>query len=331
MIDSNSAVVSVVIPMLDEMDHIAACLDAFEAQDIGTDRLEVLVVDGGSTDGSREYVDKRAADSSWIRVLDNPERKAATGFNAGALAASGDVICIFSSHGVPALSYARASVEALARTGADGVGGRYLHVGIDRVSNAIGLAMVSPFGMASPHRFASKAREVDTISHPAYVAASLRRVLPFDPSLERNADYELNWRMRERGMKLWFDPTIESIYRPRPDLRALGRQFWWYGRWKVRVMRRHPGSFRARHLVAPGAIGMAALSPLLARSKAGRRLSALGGSAYLVGVGAAVVKARPQDHDASIPTLAAAFPVMHAAWGAGFLTSLGEDLTRGDR
>ena len=96
-------------------------------------------------------------------------------------------------------------------------------------------------------------------------------------------------------------------------------------------MRRHPDSFRLRHLVAPGAVALASLSPLLSRSRTGRRLIAIGGSAYLAGVAAAVAKAQPQHHDASVPALVAAFPVMLAAWGAGFITSVAEDLTKGDR
>lgn len=326
MIDPTSAVVSVVVPMRDEMGFIEACLNAFAAQDIGTERLEVLVVDGGSTDGSRAYVEERARNEPWIRVLDNPARKAAVAFNVGSRAAAGDVICIFSAHGLPSTSYASASVHALARAGADGVGGRYLHVGLNAQSNAIGLAMVSPFGMASPHRFASEVREVDTISHPAYVAASLRAALPFDEGLERNADYELNWRMREQGMRLVFDPAVESIYHPRPSLVALGRQFWWYGRWKVRVIRRHPKSFRFRHLVAPATVLAAGAAPVAARHRTGRcALLALAG-AYSLGVGMAVRHARPEEHDASPLVLAASFPVMHAAWGSAFLVSMVEDL-----
>lgn len=324
-------IVSVVVPMLNELGAIEACLDAFEGQTYPLERLDVIVVDGGSSDGSRAYVDDRASRSPWLRVVDNPKRKAAAAFNIGVANAKGEIVMLFSAHGVPASDYVASSVEVLRDTGADGVGGRYLHEGTDRVSRAIGRAMVSPFGMASPHRHATERREVDTISHPAYLTRSIRSIGPFDETLERNSDYELNHRMREAGMVLLFDPSVVSIYRPRPSLQALGRQFWWYGRWKARVVERHPRSLKPRHLVAPVAVVGAVVAPLLCRFRLGRRLVFAAGVGYLGLAVAATVHADPLSHDADPVTLLACFPVMHACWGSGFLLSLLEDAYRGER
>jgi succinoglycan biosynthesis protein ExoA len=326
-----SPVVSVVIPMLDEMDYIDACLDGFAAQDYPKDLLDVVVVDGGSSDGSREHVETRATREPWVRIVENPRRKAAAAFNVGCGAAKGDVVCLFSAHGVPDPGYVRRSVEVLEETHADGVGGRYLHVGLDPVSNAIGLAMVSPYGMASAHRHAQHRQPVDTISHPAYRASALAEVGLFDEMLERNSDYELNFRMRELGQTLLFDPTIVSVYRPRSSLKALARQFWWYGRWKERVARRHPRSLKPRHLVAPVAVAGAMVAPLLLAWRPGRRLVVAGGVAYVGLTAAATFRARPDRHGASPMALAACFPIMHGSWGAGFLVSVVEDQLRDRR
>lgn len=320
--------VSVVIPMLNERDHIGACLDAFARQTYPHDRMELLVVDGGSTDGSRELVEERSAAEPWIRLVENPQRRASAAFNRGVQAACGSIVCLFSSHGEPSPDYVRASVQALERSRAAGVGGQYHHVGRDAASKAIGLAMVSPFGMASPHRFASEPRAVDTISHPAYRRDALLDTGPFDEHLLRNSDYELNWRMRTRGHVLLFDPSIESIYRPRPSLTALARQFWHYGRWKARVARRHPRSLRARHLAAPAAVLGVAVSPLLIRRTAGRRVVVFGALAYAAADALAVRRARPGTSGADPMVLAASFPVMHGTWGAGFLVSVLEDTFR---
>jgi len=324
-------VVTIVVPMLNERGYIDECLAGFEAQTYPSDLLDVVVVDGGSTDGSREGVDRLAAERPWLRVVENPDRRASSAFNRGVEAAKGDVVCLFSAHGVPDEQYVERSVDVLTETGAAGVGGRYLHIGKDPRSNAVGLAMVSPFGMASPHRFAHRRRDVDTISHPAYRRAAMLDIGPFDETLERNSDYEFNWRMRARGHRLVFDPTISSIYRPRPSLRALARQFWWYGRWKARVVERHRDSLRLRHVVPPGFVIALALAPLLLPSRRGRRAIATGVGAYATLVACATAVARPVEHRASVAITAACFPVMHVAWGAGFATSVVEDIIRGSQ
>lgn len=317
--------VSVVVPMLNEIDFIGACLEGFIKQTYPHELLDVIVIDGGSDDGSRELVADLAREHPWIRVVDNPARRASSAFNRGVESAYGEVVCLFSAHGVPDREYIRASVEVLDETDAVGVGGQYLHEGLDPVSSAVGAAMVSPFGMASPHRFASTQAEVDTISHPAYRRDALIACGPFDETLERNSDYELNHRLRRNGGVLVFDPRVISIYRPRPSLRALGRQFWWYGRWKVRVIERHPDSLRARHLVPPVAVAVSAAVPALLFSSRGRRAVVAAGILYGAVITAAVVHSRPKDRGANPAVLAAALPVMHGAWGAGFLTSVIED------
>lgn len=317
--------VSVVVPMLNERKYIGVCLDGFAVQTYPIGSIEIIVVDAGSTDGSRAIVDEKAGSTGGIRVVDNPRRTASAAFNLGVGAARGEIVCLFSAHGVPEPTYVERSVEVLTHTDAVGVGGRYLHVGEDRRSSAIGLAMVSPFGMASPHRYASGRLEVDTISHPAYRRQALLDVGPFDETLERNSDYELNYRLRAAGGRLLFDGSISSIYRPRPSLRALGRQFWWYGRWKARVVRRHPGSLRPRHLVAPAAVGMGLISLLAAHNAIVRRVLLMATVSYSGAVLLATKVARPRTNGADPLTLAAAFPIMHAAWGAGFLVSILEE------
>lgn len=318
--------VSVCVPMLDERVAIEACLDSLEAQTWPADHLEVIVADGGSTDGSREYVEDRAARCPWLRVVDNPGVKAAAGFNRGLEEATGDVFVIFSSHGVADPTFIERAVEVLQESGAVGVGGPLEHEGTDPRGTAVGLAMSSFAGMASPFRYAEDRRDVDTLGHPVYCREAILPVGRFDEHLERNADYEFNWRLRERGMRLVFDPSIRSVYRPRGSLRALARQFWWYGRWKERVVRRHPRSTRPRHLVAPTAVAGLVVAPLLIRTRRGRRLLAAAALGYTGLIAASVAMDRPAAHGADPVVYVAAFPVMHLAWGAGFLVSLLADV-----
>jgi succinoglycan biosynthesis protein ExoA len=325
--DEELPLVSIVVPMLDEIEAVQHCIDGFAAQEYPLDRIEVLIVDGGSSDGSRELVERERAAKPWIRLVENPKRKASAAFNAGIRAARGDVVCLFSSHGVAGPDFVGRSVEVLRSTGAAGVGGRLVHEGVDRTSRAIGLAMTSPFGMASPFRYATGRREVDTIGHPAYLRQVLEEVGWFDESLERNSDYEYNWRLRAAGHRLVFEPEIVTVYRPRGTVSSLARQFWFYGRWKERVVRRHPGSVRPRHLVPPLAVAAMPAGLLLAAvSRRGRLLAGAVAFAYAGAVAVATERTKPAEHDADGRVVAVCFPVMHVAWGAGFLVSFLEDL-----
>src|SRR5579863_184080 len=89
---NNAPFVSVVLPILNEERHIRACLESVLAQDYPGDRFEVIVADGGSTDGTRDIVSAVAARDPRVRLIDNPGRLQAAGLNRAILAGKGDVI-----------------------------------------------------------------------------------------------------------------------------------------------------------------------------------------------------------------------------------------------
>jgi succinoglycan biosynthesis protein ExoA len=322
--------------MLNEEDYIGACLDGFRAQTY-PNIIEILVIDGGSADRSHEVVQQRAQLDPRIREIHNPRRQAAAAANLGVSESKGVVLCFLSAHGVPGADYVERAIEVMQRTGAVGVGGRYDHVGTDPVATAIGLAMASPFGMASPHRIAAEECEVDTISHPLFKRQALIDIGGYDETLLRNEDYETNLRLRLNGGRLIFTPSIASVYRPRRSLSELGKQFWDYGYWKAEVMYRHPESTRPRHFVPPvavaGSVALAALSVLpsvvmpgnlRARqlawvARAGATLTVMG---YGTVLGMAARDASPRKHEASTMHFLTALPVIHGAWGAGLLVGL---------
>ncbi len=321
LLDHDLSSVSVVIPLLNEADAVERCVRAFDDQDYPEHLIEVLVVDGGSIDGSRDRIRQLSADRPWLRLIDNPDGRAAAAFNRGIEASTGDVICLVGAHSQVGSDYVRRSVDALAQSGAGGVGGQLRHSGTDRASRAIGLAMVSRFGMASPFRYAAERRLVDTIGHPAYRRDAVEDTGAFDESLNRNSDYEFNYRMRLCGHDLLFDPEIVTSYHPRGSLSDLGRQFFHYGIGKARVLRRHPGSLQVRHLAPPAFALFTFAVPFLMLSKAGRRLTAVGVAAYTVGLTLALRSDRPWEEGASTAVFVAAFPTMHLSWGLGLLWS----------
>lgn len=322
---SPDPLVSVLIPMLNEQDTIGACLEGFDNQSWPKDRLEVLVADSGSTDGSRQTVEKLATTRPWLSVVENPKGSAAAAFNIGLREARGEVLVLFSAHGTPDPDFLTRSVRALATHDVAGVGGRLEHRGDDPRSRAIGRAMASKLGMASPFRYSTDVKLIDTVGHPAYRRRKLDGIGEFSEMLGRNSDYEFNWRLRESGGTLLFDPSISSTYRVRSSLVQLAQQFWWYGRWKAEVIWMHPRSGRTRHLVAPAFSALVWGLPVTLAVRRLRRPMLGVVTCYALAVVGVTLREWASEEDPgsfSATTFALAFPTMHLAWGSGFLLSI---------
>ena len=232
---------SVVIPCFNEATHIGACLDALGAQ-VGLDRpFEVLVVDGGSDDGTRDILERRSAQADWVRMLDNPDRVTPIAMNTGIEAARSDVVIILGAHAEVAPDFVRRNLECLSAHPESGcVGGVVEQVHGDEMSRRIGLAMSSPFGVGDARfRTGGVAGHVDTVAFGAYRKPVLEELGGFDASLVRNQDDELNYRLTEAGWRIWFDPRIRSAYHARSSFGQLYGQYRQYGYWKVFVNKKH--------------------------------------------------------------------------------------------
>jgi succinoglycan biosynthesis protein ExoA len=298
--------VSVVIPTFQEAEAIDACLRSVAAQTYPA-IVEVLVVDGRSTDRTREL----AGAHPKVRVLDNPMRMQAAALNVGLGEAVGDIIVRVDGHCVLADDYVEACVDALERTGASMVGGAMDPDAHGPVQEGIAAAMASRFG-AGPARFhvGGSGAWVDTVYLGAYRREVARAVGGYATDVGVNEDAEFAHRMGELG-GVWFDPAIRSRYTPRASLRALAKQFFRYGLSRAATVRRHRASLAPRQLAAPGLLVALVVLPL--------RRWTLG--AYAAGVAVATAL----DGRGSLrcrAVYAASLPIMHVTWGAGFLAGL---------
>jgi succinoglycan biosynthesis protein ExoA len=310
--------VTVALPVLDEERHLEAALASVAAQTYPF-IMEVLVVDGGSRDQTREIA--RSYPGLPVRVLDNPKRIQAAALNVALGAARGEIFVRVDGHCVLDPDYVQRCVDALAVSGAALVGGGMTPqgdatAGRGRLARGIAAAMGSRFG-AGPARFHrdGPAGWVDTVYLGAYPVDIARAVGGYADDVGVNEDAELAIRLGRVG-GVYYDPAIRSHYSPRPDLPALARQFFRYGQSRALTARRHPESLRPRQLVAP-ALVLALVSPWR------REVAAL----YLAGVAACTVAETARDRG-SAPAFAAALPTMHLAWGAGFVSGLVYQNTR---
>jgi GT2 family glycosyltransferase len=316
---SDAVFVSVVLPILNEERHIAACLESVLAQDYPSDRYEVIVADGSSTDGTRDIVSAVAARDPRVRLIDNPGRLQAAGLNRAILASRGDVIARQDGHAEWAPDHLSTSVALLLASGADNVGGRQDAIGEGPWGRAIARAMSSPFGVGGARfRFSDHEEEMPTVFLGTFRRSAFERVGLFDEAYPPHEDYELNERIRESGGRIVFSPEIRTKYYVRSGLVALGRQYFRYGRGKVRVARASPGVIRPYHLVAPALVAALPLGAAMVLSGRGRRLAVAGAATYGAACFIASQLAGRDEPPAVRARIPSAFAVMHVAWGAGF-------------
>lgn len=242
--------VSVILAVRNEASHIADCLNAVLTQDWPSERMEILVADGESTDGASEII-HALPESERIHLLVNPGRRQAAGLNLAIAHARGDVIVRVDGHTRIAPDYVRCCVAALQETGAACVGGRIEPVGLTPVGSVIAAVARTVFAVPGAFHVSQTARFTDTVYMGAWPAEVLARTGGYDERLRANEDYELAYRIRKTGGAVYLSPTIRSTYFGRQTFRALARQYFFYGIGKAQMLRIHPRSLRVRQLVAP--------------------------------------------------------------------------------
>lgn len=310
--------VSVVIPVRNEARFIAATIASILHQDY-PGPIEVIIADGMSSDGTREILDRIAADDERVRYVDSPTGRTPNGLNLAIQESRGDIIVRCDGHAELPPGYIRTAVEILDESGAVNVGGIQRAVGESWFQRSVAYAMTSRIGVGdSRFHYGGAAGPADTVylgvfRRDALIAAGL-----FDEQLTRNQDYELNIRLRDRGGVVWFDPRLEVVYRPRPTLRRLWRQYYEYGSWKRKVIRKHPGSVKLRQLAPPLFIVALAVSALLLVTP-WPPLGLIVPISYLALLALATMAQLVRTRDAAALGLPAAVLTMHVAWGVGFL------------
>jgi succinoglycan biosynthesis protein ExoA len=320
---SDLPLVSIIIPMRNEASSIAELLDGVLGQDYPAERLEVLVVDGASTDDSAPVVERYATHDRRVRLLSNPRRIVPTALNIAIRAARGEIICRIDGHTRVAKDYVRIGVETLQRTGADNVGGRMDAVGGGWFGNAVADATASRFGVGAYFHFGTEEREVDTVYLGMWPRQVFERVGLFDEELVRNQDDEFNYRLRKAGGRVVLNPAMRSWYQNRQDVAHLVSQYYQYGQWKVRVLQKHPRQMSWRHFIPPAFVaGMVVLALAGAWLPAAARLLRLATAAYLLVVLFAAVQASRRRGVTGVLATALALTCLHVSWGSGFLHGL---------
>jgi glycosyltransferase involved in cell wall biosynthesis len=316
-----SPLVSIILPCRNESGYIEACLRSILGQEPPEGGFEILIADGISTDGTREYLEGIAAHNPCVRLLNNPGRIVSTGLNAALRKARGQVIVRMDAHTVYAPDYLKQCLAVLHETGADNVGGPMGTTAVTYKERAIRAVFHSPFavGGARSHNPAHEGY-VDTVIYGCWKKTLFERVGYFDEDLVRNQDDEHNLRIVRSGGKIYQSPRIRSRYHVRNSFLTLLRQYMQYGYWKVLVIRNHRLPASVRHLVP--AVFLASLGLLLLLgcfwAPALGAAAALAGI-YLLAVCLASLLTAARSEWKLLPVLPLVFCCFHLGYGYGFL------------
>ena len=247
--------VSVVMPVRNEERSVAGAITSVLSQS-ETD-LELLVVDGDSTDATLREVERIAAVEPRVRILHNPQRTIPHALNLGLAAARGRYLARVDAHAAVNDTYLERGVTTLdADPDVAAVGGRRIGVAASASGVAAATALSSKFGVGdSINHYALTAQDTDHASFGVFRVDVLRAVGGWDVNLPVNEDVDIDHRIMAAGHRIRFDPQMCIFWHVRESLPALGRQYRRYGRGKAAMVRKNGRSaVRVRHLAPPALV-----------------------------------------------------------------------------
>jgi len=282
-------------------------------------RVEFLLIDGRSEDGTRNILEELARADERIRVLDNPDRGIPQALNIGLRHARGRFIARMDAHALYPPDYLATGARRLEkRDGVEYVTGVQVPHGVDSGSHRISLALDSPLGVggAGFRRRVTEETETDAGFTGLWWRETLERLGGWREDWVVNEDGELAARLRKAGGRIVCVPEMAARYIPRRGLQALVRQYWRYGQYRAKTCRQHPDSMRPSHVLPP-AVALVAIAAVVPRRAGAPFRVATAAYAAVLAVESARIWRSGGGRDAA--WLPAVFAAMHLSWGTGFL------------
>ena len=311
-----SSAVSVILPVLNEENYLEAAVKAVLAQDF-SGPIEVVLAVGPSNDRTMEIAQNLAKRDARVKVVSNPSGRTAAGLNLAIKNSSHPIIVRVDGHANISKNYISIAVDLLEETGAVNVGGVMAAEGHTPFEKAVAGAMRSALGVgAAKFHTGGSAGQTDTVYLGVFKRAAVDAIGGFDEHFTRAQDWELNFRLRKNGGKIYFDPRLTVTYRPRKSLAALAKQYFEYGRWRRVVSRTHKGTINLRYLAPPFTLIGVSISLI-----GGLLNSLLFAPAAFYGIFLILASLKIGKTLSERVFLPAILFTMHMSWGAGFITS----------
>jgi glycosyltransferase involved in cell wall biosynthesis len=231
--------ISVIVPCRNEEKFIGTMLENIINQDYNKSSLEVLVIDGISTDTTPEIIQNIAKQHHFIKYFENKAKQVSSALNLGIKLAKGEIIVRMDVHCFYPANYISTLAYYLRKTNADNVGGVIVTVPADDSSKSVAIAnvMSSAFGVGNSYfRIGiDTIRNVDTVPFGCFRKEIFSKIGMFDTELVRNQDDEFNGRIIKSGGKVVLVPDLKIIYYARNSILKLFTMFYQYGLFKPLV------------------------------------------------------------------------------------------------
>jgi len=258
---SNQA--SILIPTLNEEEYIEDCLTSLIAGTSAACSIEILVIDGGSTDRTQSIVNSLSQRHPAIKLIHNPDRIVPAAMNIGVQQATHEYLIWCGAHAIYEPGYIENSLAVHTELECASSGGILTPVGKTRLGKAIALATKSRFGIgATPYRHATSRVSAKSVFGGCFTKATAKKAGGFNEQWVRNQDVEFNHRVRTRVGEIIVDPKIKCHYFCRDSIAGLSRQYVQYGFWRYKTTTVYPETFNFR-LLAPVLLVFGLLASLL--------------------------------------------------------------------
>ena len=309
--------VSIILTVLNEESHLRSAIQAALNSDYQGE-IEIVVAVAPSKDQTIQIAHEIALQDSRVKVIENPSGKTPSGLNAALQNSQHEIVVRIDGHSEIENDYISKAVATLRRTSAVNVGGVMAAGGVTYFEKAVARAMRSPIGVgAAKFHTGGSEGATDTVYLGVFRRSAIEAIGGYDEEFVRAQDWEMNFRLREKGGVIWFNPELKVTYRPRNSVRKLAKQYFEYGRWRRMVSRTHKGTINFRYLAPPVNLVInllsiflgALLSPFFLIPSTTYFLAILLSSAYI---------GKSWGERIRLPIV---LITMHFSWGFGFISS----------